>query len=159
DLVAAGIRAELDARVETPFGRRAVDAELKGIPLRVEIGPRDLEQGSVTVARRVGGDKAPVALGGLVEHATAALDHDQQALYAAALAHREAHTVAVATVAQAQDAARSGWAVIPWATLGPEGEAQLAESAITVRCLTMPDGSVPASDDEPGVMAVVGRAY
>ena len=60
---------------------------------------------------------------------------------------------------QAQDAARSGWAVIPWATLGPEGEAQLAESAITVRCLTMPDGSVPASDDEPGVMAVVGRAY
>ena len=159
DLLAAGIRAELDARVETPFGRRAVDAELKGIPLRVEIGPRDLEQGSVTMARRIGGDKTPVALGGIIDHATAALDHDQQALYAAALAHREAHTVAVRTVAEATEAAGSGWAVIPWATLGPQGEALLAESAITVRCLTMPDGSVPGSDDEPGVMAVVGRAY
>ena len=39
DLVARGVRAELDARVDTPFGRRAVDAELKGIPVRVEVGP------------------------------------------------------------------------------------------------------------------------
>ena len=54
---------------------------------------------------------------------------------------------------------RTGWALIPWSTLGTEGEATLAESAVTVRCLTLPDGSVPQDEDEPDVLAVVGRAY
>ena len=62
DLAARGVRAELDARVDTPFGRRAVDAELKGIPVRVEVGPRDLAEGSVTVARRIAGGKTSVPL-------------------------------------------------------------------------------------------------
>ncbi|EWT00535.1 prolyl-tRNA synthetase [Intrasporangium oryzae NRRL B-24470] len=159
DLVAQGVRAELDARVDTPFGRRAVDAELKGIPIRVEVGPRDLAEGSVTVARRIAGGKSAVGLRGLVPEVLSALDTDHEALYAAALAHKDAHTAAVATVDDAAEAARTGWATIPWADLGPEGEARLAESAITVRCLTMPDGSVPRSEDEAGVLAVVGRAY
>jgi prolyl-tRNA synthetase len=159
DLLARGVRAELDARVDTPFGRRAVDAELKGIPVRVEVGPRDLAEGSVTVARRVAGGKARVPLRGVVETVTGALEEDHEILYAAALAHRDANTSAVTTIDEAAEAARTGWATIPWSTLGPEGEATLAESAVTVRCLTMPDGSVPDSEDEEGVLAVVGRAY
>ena len=159
DLVARGVRAELDARVDTPFGRRAVDAELKGIPVRVEIGPRDLAEGSVTVARRIAGGKTSVPLGAVGEVVAAALDEDHEALYAAALAHRDEHTTTVATIEEAAEAARTGWALIPWSTLGPEGEATLAESAVTVRCLTLPDGSVPQDEDDPGVIAVVGRAY
>jgi prolyl-tRNA synthetase len=159
DLVAQGVRAELDARVDTPFGRRAVDAELKGIPVRVEIGPRDLADGSVTVARRIAGGKSSVPLRAVVDLVTGALEADHDALYAAALAHRDANTAAVATEAEAVEAAQTGWATIPWSTLGPEGEARLAESAVTVRCLTMPDGSVPASESDAGVLAVVGRAY
>ena len=159
DLVAQGIRAELDARVDTPFGRRAVDAELKGIPVRVEVGPRDLAEGSVVIVRRVAGGKSPVPLGGVVAHVAAALDTDHEALYAAALAHQDDHTAAVTTVEEAAEAARTGWATIPWATLGVEGEARLAESGISVRCLTMPDGSTPRSEDQGGVVAVVGRAY
>ena len=62
-------------------------------------------------------------------------------------------------IEEAAEAAQTGWATIPWSTLGPEGEARLAESAVTVRCLTMPDGSVPASESDDGVLAVVGRAY
>jgi prolyl-tRNA synthetase len=159
DLVARGVRAELDARVDTPFGRRAVDAELKGIPVRVEVGPRDLADGSVTVARRIAGGKSSVPLGAVVDTVTGALDEDHAALYAAALAHRDTHTAAVATVEEAAEAARTGWATIPWSTLGEEGESVLAESAVTVRCLTMPDGSVPTSESDDGVLAVVGRAY
>jgi prolyl-tRNA synthetase len=159
DLVARGVRAELDARVDTPFGRRAVDAELKGIPVRVEVGPRDLAEGSVTVARRIAGGKSSVPLGGVVDIVTGALEEDHEGLYAAALAHRDANTTAVESLEDAAEAARTGWAMIPWSTLGPEGEATLAESAVTVRCLTMPDGSVPASEDADGVLAVVGRAY
>lgn len=158
-LLARDVRAELDDRLDTPFGRRAVDAELQGVPVRLEVGPRDLADGSVTVVRRIGGGKSPVQLGIVVDHVAEALEHDQRALYAEALAHREAHTTAVATLEEAAEAARTGWATIPWATLGPEGEARLAESAVTVRCLTRPDGTVPAADDEPDVLAVVGRAY
>ncbi|NUQ31940.1 MAG: proline--tRNA ligase, partial [Dermatophilaceae bacterium] len=159
DLVGRGVRAELDARVDTPFGRRAVDAELKGIPVRVEVGPRDLAEGSVTVVRRVAGGKTAVPLGGVVDTVAAALDDDHEALYAAALAHQTDHTTAVSTLEEAREAARTGWATIPWSKVGPEGEATLAESAVTVRCLTVPDGSVPESEDDAGVLAVVGRAY
>ena len=65
----------------------------------------------------------------------------------------------VLTIEEAAGASQTGWALIPWSTLGPEGEAALAESSVTVRCLTLPDGSVPQRDDDPEVVAVVGRAY
>jgi prolyl-tRNA synthetase len=159
DLVAQGVRAELDDRVDTPFGRRAVDAELKGIPVRIEVGPRDLADGSVTVVRRIAGGKSHVALGRALSDVSRALDEDHEALYAAALAHRDANLADVERIEDAAEAARTGWATIPWKTLGTEGEAVLAESGVTVRCLTMPDGSVPLSEDDPAVLAVVGRAY
>ena len=159
DLVRAGVRAELDDRTDTPFGRRAVDAELKGVPIRIEIGPRDLAQGSVVLARRIAGGKTPLPLGGVVAEVTAALTADQAALYDQAQAFAAERTADVTTVAEAEEAARTGWARIPWADLGPEGEEQLASSGVTVRCLTLPDGSVPDSEDADGVLAVVGRAY
>jgi prolyl-tRNA synthetase len=159
DLLAAGVRAELDDRVDTPFGRRAVDAELKGIPLRVEVGPRDLAAGSVVLVRRFDGSKRGMPLGQVRDAVPSQLAEDQQALYDAALAFRGARTVAAASIDEASEAARTGWATIPWSVLGLDGEAKLATSGITVRCLTMPDGSVPPSEDADGVLAVVGRAY
>ena len=159
DLAARGVRAELDVRVDTPFGRRAVDAELKGIPVRLEVGPRDLAEGAVTVARRIAGGKTSVPLGAVTQVVVRALDDDHEALYAAALAHQDRLTTTVATIDEAAEAARTGWALMPWASLGPEGEATLAESGVTVRCLTLPDGSVPRAEDDPDVLAVVGRAY
>ncbi|TQM62214.1 proline--tRNA ligase [Humibacillus xanthopallidus] len=159
DLLARGVRAELDARVDTPFGRRAVDAELKGIPVRVEVGPRDLAEGAVTVVRRIAGGKTSVPLGGVADVVAGSLDDDHEALYAAALAHRDARTTTVATIDEAAEATRTGWALMPWASLGPEGEASLAETGVTVRCLTLPDGSVPQAEDDPDVIAVIGRAY
>ena len=46
-----------------PFGRRAVDAELKGYPVRIEVGPRDLAAGNAVVVRRFDGSKTPVPVG------------------------------------------------------------------------------------------------
>src|SRR5437764_4348060 len=48
-LRAAGVRVQLDARTDVSFGRRAVDWELKGVPLRIELGPRDVAAGQVTL--------------------------------------------------------------------------------------------------------------
>ncbi|HEY8981936.1 MAG TPA: proline--tRNA ligase, partial [Streptomyces sp.] len=64
-LRAAGLRVKVDDRTDTPFGRRAVDWELKGVPARVEVGPRDLEGGTATLVRRIPGTKEPVALDAL----------------------------------------------------------------------------------------------
>jgi prolyl-tRNA synthetase len=163
ELAAAGVRVKLDDRVDTPFGRRAVDAELKGIPIRVEVGPRDLAEGRVVMVRRIlagaEGSKTPLALGETVAAVTAALDADQKALYDDALAFREAATVDVSTLDDALAAAATGWARVPWSAIGVDGEAKANESAITVRCLFRADGSVPASQDEPDLTAILARSY
>ena len=159
ELRGAGVRVTLDARTDTPFGRRAIDAELKGVPIRIELGPRDLAEGNVTLARRIPGTKTPVALGAATELVGTALIEDQKALYDEALARREEQTVDVASVNEAAEAAATGWARVPWAELVDGGEAELAQDAITVRCLLRPDGSVPESDEESGLVAIVGRSY
>lgn len=158
-LKAAGIRVQVDARTDTPFGRRAVDWELKGVPVRVEVGPRDLENGTAMLARRIAGGKEPVALDALEALIPKILEEDQAQLLRESRERRESRTVDVTTIEEAAEAAATGWARIPWADLGPEGEAKLAQQSVSVRCLIAEDGSVPAADDAPGTLAVVARAY
>ncbi|WP_330356397.1 proline--tRNA ligase [Streptomyces chartreusis] len=159
-LRAAGVRVHVDDRTDTPFGRRAVDWELKGVPVRIEIGPRDLEGGTAVLARRIPGGKAPVALDALAGLLPAILEEDQALLLRRSRERRESRTSDVSTIEEAAEAATAGrWARLPWATLGEEGEAALAERGVTVRCLVAEDGSVPDADDAPGNVAVVARAY
>lgn len=159
-LKAAGIRVHVDDRTDTPFGRRAVDWELKGVPLRVEIGPRDLENGTAMLARRIAGGKEPVAVEALAALLPTVLEEDQALLLKQARERRESRTTDVTTVDEAVEAATSGgWARIPWATLGEAGEAELAEHSVSVRCLVTEDGAVPGADDAAGNVAVVARAY
>jgi prolyl-tRNA synthetase len=155
----SGVRVGFDDRVDTPFGRRAVDAELKGYPIRIEVGPRDLAEGNVVVARRIPGTKTPTAVDDVVRAVQAALDEDHKALYDSALARREANTVEVDSLDDAIAAAATGWARVPWAKVGVEGEAKANQSAISVRSLVRPDGGVPDSDDEPGMIAILARSY
>ncbi|MGW6400935.1 proline--tRNA ligase [Streptomyces sp. NPDC055134] len=159
-LKAAGIRVHVDDRTDTPFGRRAVDWELKGVPVRVEIGPRDLENGTAMLARRIPGGKEPVAIEVLAALLPTVLEEDQALLLKQARERRESRTADVTTVDEAVEAAASGgWARIPWATLGEAGEAALAEHSVSVRCLVTEDGAVPDADDAAGNVAVVARAY
>lgn len=159
ELRAAGVRVELDVRVETSMGRRATDWELKGVPVRLELGPRDLAEGNVTMVQRIGGDKAPAALAGIVAAVRTALDAGQVHLLDEGTRRREERTHDVTTPAEAAEVAATGWARIPWANLGVDGEAELAAQAVTVRCLVMPDGSLPPADHAPDALAIVARAY
>jgi prolyl-tRNA synthetase len=158
-LEAAGVRTVVDDRTDTPFGRRAVDWELKGVPLRVEVGPRDLANGTAMLARRIPGGKEPVAIDGLAALLPSVLEEDQALLLRQSRERREARTVDVQSIDEAAEAAATGWGRIRWADLGPEGEAKLAEQGVSVRCLVSEDGGVPLSDDEPGAYALVARAY
>ena len=155
----AGVRTTLDERVDVPFGRRAIDAELKGYPVRIEVGPRDIVEDRVVVVRRVTGERGPVPVDSVVSLVTAALIADQQTLYDSALAEQKRRTTEVTSVAEAIEAVSSGWARLPWAAVGAEGEAELNVHGVTVRCLLHADGSVPDSEDAPDLIAVVGRAY
>jgi prolyl-tRNA synthetase len=153
------VRVELDDRVEVSFGRRATNWELKGVPVRLELGPRDLADGVVTVVRRISGSKEPVALDGIADAVRTALDEQQAELLAAATAAREARTADVTTIDEAVEAAATGWARIPWSAVGEEGEHVLGQQSITVRCLRRPDGSLPATAEEPDLVAIVARSY
>ncbi|MFD0560288.1 prolyl-tRNA synthetase [Stackebrandtia endophytica] len=159
ELIGSGVRSRLNDRTDVAFGRRAVDAELKGYPVRIEVGPRDLAEGKAVVVRRVEGTKTPVALESVVKVVTEALEADQQAMFDEALRFRADRTVAVKTVDEAIEAAATGFAQLPWDVCGVEGEAKAAAKGVTVRCLQRADGSVPDTDQEPDMVATLARAY
>ena len=150
---------KVDADVHTGFGRRAVDWELKGVPLRIDLGPRDLAEGQVTLLRRDSGEKRQVPLAEAPHLVADLLDDIQAAMLAEATEFRDAATTDVATVEEALEAGREGVGRIEWAKLGADGERLLLGEGVSVRCIQRPDGSVPDSDDEPDLQAIVARAY
>ena len=159
ELRGVDIHTEVDARTDLSFGRRVVDWELKGVPVRVEVGPRDLASGVVTLARRDAGTKITVPVAEAAPRVLSLLEHIQGELLAEATARLRSRTVSVKTVDEAAEAAATGFAELPWAAIGIEGEDRLRADGITVRCLRRDDGSLPLTDDEPGLLATVGRAY
>ncbi len=154
-----GVRVELDQRTDVSFGRRSTDWEIKGVPVRIEVGPRDLAEGNVTLVDRDRGEKTPIHLAGVPGAVKVALDTTQANLLRDATERRDAATADVTGVDEALEAAATGFARIPWAALGEQGEARLGDKAVTVRCLQRADGSVPDADDEPDLVAIVGRSY
>jgi prolyl-tRNA synthetase len=160
ELRTLGIRVAVDDDADIQFGRRAVDWELKGVPLRLEVGPRDLAAGQATIVNRISGaEKASVSLDGLGGEVARLLATAQDALLEAARAERDARIVEVTSVDDAAATAADGWAKISWSKLGLDGEATLARAGVTVRCLQRADGAVPDSDDEPDLVAFVARSY
>jgi prolyl-tRNA synthetase len=159
-LDAAGVRVELDARVDVSFGRRSVDWELKGVPVRLEVGPRDVAEGVVTVVRRDLGTKESVPLATVAVDMPELLECIQTDMLATATAARDARTHEATNVEQAIEASAEGWATMDWDALrASDGESRLREQGVTVRCLVAADGSLPEAEDSPGNIAYVGRAY
>jgi prolyl-tRNA synthetase len=159
DLRAAGINVELDDRVDTSFGRRATDWELKGIPLRIEVGPRDLAEGNVTVVRRDSSTKEQVPVNAAADRAAKIILSMQAEMLAAATTRRDDRVADCKSLDEVREAAQTGFARVDWSLVGDDGEAELAQSSVSVRCLQRADGSVPASDDEPDLIAYCARAY
>src|SRR5947209_4590440 len=157
-LEAADVRVELDTR-DTSFGRRAIEWELKGVPLRIELGPRDIASGTATIVRRDKGEKESTPLDGLPVRVPGVLEEIQAALYQGAEQRQRERTVDVSSVDEAIEAARTGFARLPWKAGDDEAEDRLNKEGVTVRCLQRSDGAVPASPDEKDLVAIVARAY
>jgi prolyl-tRNA synthetase len=92
DLRSAGIRVFLDAREAYTPGWKFSEWEMRGVPLRLEIGPKDIEKGQVLLARRDTREKLATPLDGLTERVRSLLDDIQQGLFKRALDFRAEHT-------------------------------------------------------------------
>jgi prolyl-tRNA synthetase len=160
------LRFKIDDRDNVNPGYKFNEWELKGIPVRVEVGPRDVEKGTVAVARRdkPGKEgKAFVPQEGLAEHLEALLVDIQEQLYARALRFREEHTADVATYDELKQAIETGFARAFWA--GSDGdEKQIQdETRATIRVLLLEQAAQPGrcvyTGQETTQRAIFARAY
>src|SRR5437773_6026202 len=90
-LTDAGIRVTLDERDERP-GWKFAEWELRGVPLRLEIGPKDIEKSQVLIARRDTREKLGVPMEGMTARLLELLDDVQRTLFARAVTFRDDHT-------------------------------------------------------------------
>ena len=95
-LKAAGIRVKTDATDKSP-GFKFAEQEMRGIPVRIECGPKDIEANQAVVARRDTGEKIVVALPELAEKVTEILNTIQNDMLERARTHRDAHTYTATT--------------------------------------------------------------
>ena len=165
-LRAAGIRVMLDDRDAYTPGWKYAEWELRGVPLRIELGPRDLEKNQVFSARRDIKAKAALPIDGLPGAVRGLLDTIQAALQEKSRAFREAHTTRVDTYDEFKAAmdGRPGFVVVPW-TENAALEAQVkAETQATLRNVPFsegtPDGKQAMLGGQPAeVYAYFAKAY
>ena len=100
-LSAAGIRAKMDDSDNSP-GWKFAEYEMKGVPVRVEIGPKDMEKEQCVIARRDTGEKVVVALAELEETIKKLLDEIHDNMFAMALKNREENTFEISTPEEAK---------------------------------------------------------
>ena len=114
-LRSAGVRTELDLR-EQSAGWKFNEWEMKGVPVRVEVGPRDLEAGQVTIVRRDTLEKSTLPIEGIGEAILRLLDDVHQGLYNKALQMRDSKIFEVENLAQLRDAVEKnhGFASAMW---------------------------------------------
>jgi prolyl-tRNA synthetase len=141
DLVRQGVRVMLDDRDAYTPGWKFSEWEMRGVPLRLEIGPKDIEKSQVMVARRDTREKAAIAMDALAGRVVELLAEIQAALFARALAFREEHTTRVTSYEEFKSAmeGRPGFVVAGWC--GSEAcEAEIkADTQATLR--NIPFGS------------------
>jgi prolyl-tRNA synthetase len=164
ELAAAGIRVTVDDRDERP-GWKFAEWELRGVPLRLEIGPKDIEKRSVLLARRDTREKVAVPMPELVARVRDLLDEVQRQLFDRAVAFREAHTHRVSTYDEFKQAleGRPGFVIAAWCGTA-ECEAQIkADTQATIRNMPLHAAAVSGTCvrcDRPGhAEAWFAKAY
>jgi prolyl-tRNA synthetase len=135
ELTRRGVRVMLDDRDAYTPGWKFAEWELRGVPLRLEIGPKDIEKSQVMAARRDTREKFSIGFDGLADRVTALLDEIQAGLYQRALKFREDHTIRVSSYDEFKSVmeGRPGFVIAGWCG-SAECEAQIkAETQATLR--------------------------
>jgi prolyl-tRNA synthetase len=164
----AGVRVKVDDRMQLSMGFKFNEWELRGVPLRIELGPRDLAAGTVMVASRLSAaksDKVTLPLASLTSEIPARLKAFQDELYARALGFREDHTVRADSWEELVAGVETGF-VLALSCHDPACEQRLKDATTaTPRCIPF-DGepevgacAICGSPSAYGTRVVFGRAY
>jgi prolyl-tRNA synthetase len=138
ELEAAGLSVKVDDRDNLRPGFKFAEWELKGVPVRIVIGPRDLAAGVVELARRDTLAKKSVSQEGLVERITSLMDDIQKNIYARALKFREENTFKIDTWEEFKEKIEEGGFLLCHWDGTAETEALIKEETkATVRCIPL----------------------
>ena len=152
----AGFRAILDDRDQYRPGWKFAQYEVEGVPVRLAIGPRDVENGTTELARRDTGEKQTVSQREIVQNVRTALHEVQAGLYERALAYRKANTHLVDDYDQFKEVVEGGgFAVMHWDGTAETETKVKEETKATIRCIPFP-GQIDGTD-EPGTDPVSGQ--
>ena len=167
-LADAGVRAKLDDRLQLSPGYKFNEWEMRGVPLRVELGPRDLAAGSVMLASRLSEspkDKVALSMDTALAEIPARLEDFQQQLYTRAERFRDDRTVRADTWDELVAGVEVGFA-LALSCGRPECDERLKEAtSATPRCIPLqgePEQGRCVCCDEPsayGTRVLYGRAY
>ena len=163
-LRASGIRVKVDDSEQSP-GWKFAEYEMKGVPLRIEIGPRDIAENKCVIVRRDNREKIFVSLDTLLESVKSGLENLTKALFEKALRHREERTYTAQTLEEIIKIAneKNGYIKAMWCG-DLDCEMKLKEEAdVTSRC--MPFECEPVGDKcvccgrEAKKLVYWGKAY
>jgi len=159
-------RVKVDDRENMRPGAKYFEWERKGVPLRLEIGPRDVAQGQAFAKKRTGGGKFGVSFDGAVEAVREVLADVQRELYDRALAFRDEHTYTVDSWDEFVDKLESqpGFYKIPWGGDDADEDRVKEQTRATLRCYPLEQESVdgltcPLTGKPAREWAYFARAY
>lgn len=164
ELKTAGVSVKYDDSDNQRSGWKFAEYELKGVPVRLGIGMRDLEAGTIEVARRDTLTKESQPLEGIAGHVAALLDEIQANIYKRAFAFREENTFTVDTWDEFKaQIERGGFLMAHWDGTAETEDAIKAETKATIRCIPLvgiaESGKCVYSGKESSKRVVFARAY
>ena len=164
NLKALGISVKFDDADNKKPGWKFAEYELKGVPVRLAMGGRDLENGTIEVMRRDTLEKETISCEGIEEYVRKLLDEIQENIFKKAYTLREAHTVCVDTYDDFKEKIEDGNFVLAHWDGTPETEEKIkAETKATIRCIPLEGDMAPGKcilTGESSVQRVLfARAY
>jgi prolyl-tRNA synthetase len=162
----ARFRVKVDDRDHLRPGAKFFEWEQKGVPLRLEVGPKDVDKGQAFAKRRTGGEKFSVPFAGAAEQVAETLDAIQADLLARARAMRDERTYTVSSYAEfkAQIDAQPGFYRVPWGGDDADEDRIKDETRATLRCHPFDGGPLdgvvcPLTGKPAREWAIFARAY
>lgn len=163
-LTKSGLRVKVDASDKSP-GWKFAEAEMRGIPLRIEIGPRDLQNQQCMIAKRVNGEKLTATLDEQLSSVIhQLLDDIHEEMYQKALAFKNEHTTDATTLEELQTIldTKGGYIKMPWCGDEACEVAIKDKTAATSRCIDThikATGVCPVCGKEAKHIVYFARAY
>ena len=163
DQLASVCRVKIDDRDEFTPGYKFNDWEMRGVPLRLEVGPKDMAQQRVMLCRRDTGEKVSVEESAVLVSVPEILEDIQRTLFMQAEDYRNSHTHAIQNYQEMAQYDHRGFFLGDWCTDEQCADQLKQETAVTIRCLPLEaelSGSGCVVCGKPGGRrALFGRAY